>query len=75
MKSLLKLGLLFTLIIAGRYLQLTAPAAVAGLPPTTPATQVSTPLPITFVRYSLPIAKPQPVATSQPRKRRPASWE
>ncbi|QKG51487.1 hypothetical protein [Hymenobacter sp. BRD67] len=31
MKSFLKLGSLFALIIAGRYMQLTTPAATAGL--------------------------------------------
>lgn len=31
MKSLLKIGSLFALIIAGRYMQLIAPAATAGL--------------------------------------------
>ena len=31
MKAFLKLGSLFTLIIAGRYMQLTTPAATAGL--------------------------------------------
>ena len=31
MKSLLKISSLFALIIAGRYMQLTAPAATAGL--------------------------------------------
>lgn len=31
MKSFLKIGSLFALIIAGRYMQLTTPAATAGL--------------------------------------------
>lgn len=31
MKSFLKIGLLFALIIAGRYMQLTTPAATVGL--------------------------------------------
>lgn len=31
MKSFLKIGLLFALIVAGRYMQLTTPASAAGL--------------------------------------------
>ena len=56
MKSFAKVSLLFALIIVGRYLQPTAPAALATRP--APAAQVL-PLPLALARYNTS-PKPKP---------------
>jgi hypothetical protein len=51
MKSLLKISLLFALIIAGRYMQLTTPAATAGLVKTPVLIFTPVTTPITLAHY------------------------
>ena len=65
MKSFAKVGLLFALIIAGRYLQPVAPASVAARPTSIPRT-----LPLALARYTNPPKpeqnQPAPTQSQQP---------
>lgn len=65
MKSFAKIGLLFALIITGRYLQPAATASVAAHPAPTPRT-----LPLALARYTNPTQpeqmQPQPMQLQQP---------
>ncbi len=65
MKSFAKVGLLFALIITGRYLQPAASASVAARPATTLRT-----LPLALARYTNPAQpmpdQPAPASSQQP---------
>ncbi|WP_223648711.1 hypothetical protein [Hymenobacter psoromatis] len=78
MKLFLKLGSLFALIIAGRYMQLTTPSATAGLTksPVALAFPSSTfkDLPLTRYTTEQPIS-PTIIRVSQhPKKAEPITW-
>ncbi|MVN77994.1 hypothetical protein GO988_16815 [Hymenobacter sp. HMF4947] len=71
MKSLLKISLLFALIIAGRYMQLTTPAAVAGLTKS-PVVLFSPASTMTLTHY-MGMQK-APVEAARQRKQVAATW-
>lgn len=71
MKSLVKLGLLLALVVAGRYLQLTAPAEVAGL--RKPTVEAFAPLSsIILTRYIS--SPPAPVVPVDQRRKPAPAW-
>ncbi len=75
MKSILKLGSLFALIIAGRYMQLAQPAASAGLAKAT----VTLSIPSTLTKVSLTSYKEEPASTIVPvnqrkKQEQPLTW-
>ena len=70
MKSLIKLSLLFALIIAGRYMQLTTPADVAGL--TKSPVVLFTPTTMTLAHYME--SQPVPVVPVSQQKQVAATW-
>ena len=77
MKVFLKLGALFTLIIAGRYMQLTTPAATAGLTKTPiilalPASLNS--LPNTYYHRGYRTPSTIISVSQQPKKTEPVTW-
>ncbi|MDJ0364958.1 hypothetical protein QMK33_07320 [Hymenobacter sp. H14-R3] len=72
MKSLLKLGSLFALIIAGRYMHLTEAASEAGLAKSPLLFTPSTATTMTLTRYTQ-----EPVTTITPvsqREEAPVTW-
>ncbi len=75
MKSILKLGSLFALIIAGRYMQLAQPAASAGLAKAT----VTLTIPSNLTNVTLTSYKQEPASTITPINQRqkqqlPLTW-
>lgn len=75
MKSILKLGSLFALIIAGRYMQLAQPAASAGLA----KAPVTLFIPATTANVTLTSYKQEPASTITPVNQRkkqelPLTW-
>ena len=74
MKSLLKLGSLFALIVAGRYMQLATPTATAGLAKTPVAVfSADSVASLTLARYvdSRPV---EAVPVSQQQASQPITW-
>ena len=77
MKLFLKLGSLFALIIAGRYMQLTTPAATAGLiksPVVLAFPSTFNDLPLTRYTTERPISPTIVRVSQQPRKAEPVTW-